>query len=420
MKKTFVLDTNVLIHDPEAIFSFEENEVVIPITVIEELDGLKKGTGITPYSAREALRIIDSCRNGGGITTKGAALKNGGLLRLMFGGKKTPFFEKTPDNRIISVANDIKKENGRVVVLVSKDTAVRIKADSLGITAQDYKKDKTDLFRNYGNVLQDSDHSNGILSVRYQMSGSKIYRLSGEINSIEVERERSIHKYNILAKNVEQECAIDALRSPEINIVALTGVAGSGKTLLSLAVGLSQIEKNDPLFKQLIVTRPVIPMGGRESDLGFLPGDLDEKLDPWIQPIFDNLDVIIKPREHQLEDKEGGNKYRACRYLIESGLLQIQSLSHIRGRSLPKVFFINDEAQNLRPLDVKTIITRCGEGTKVIFTGDLDQIDTPFLDAESNGLAYLISRYINEPEFCYLRMKESARSSMADKAARLL
>lgn len=418
MKKIFVLDTNVLIHDPEAFLNFEDNGVVIPLQVIMELDKLKRGNGEIPYSARLALRLIDSLRNKGNIL-EGIPLPDGGSLKTRLNSKEKHLTEDTPDNRIISVAVDERNNNpGTDVVLVSKDTAVRILADSLNLIAQDYKKDKTNLFQKYGRLLDKDNYANGIKSVRYQLGVDNIFQIRGESDSVPIRRLRTL--FGLDPKNKGQECAMDALTDPTIEIVALTGNAGSGKTLLSLAAGLFQAMKKDPLYRQVIVGRPVVPMGGRENDLGFLPGDMKEKLNPWMQPIYDNLDVIMKQPEKQEEDKAGAENYKNRDFLVEKGLLQIESLAHIRGRTFPKRYFIIDEAQNLRPLDIKTIATRCGEGTKLVFTGDLAQIDTPYLDAESNGLAYLISKYINEPEFCFLNLAQSARSTMAEKAARLL
>ncbi len=414
-RKTFVLDTNVIIHDPEAILSFKDNEVIIPIQVIEELDSLKKGHGEIPYSARQALKIIDSFRDQGKIGN-GIFFPRGGSIRVdptKSNGKKV-FKKQSVDNDVISLALFMKNKGMKKVVVISKDAAVRIKAEALGVVAQDYWKDKTTVFQKYGRILEEGVLSDGIFSVRYQIFNSNVWRVFGE-NNFQETRERSV--FEIFPKNMDQMCAIDALTCPSIQIVALTGNAGSGKTLLALASGLHQTTKKDPLYEQVLVTRPIVPLGG--NDLGFLPGDIEEKLKPWMQPIFDNLEVIVKTPKH-LKDRIDASKYKSYQYLIEGGIVQIEALSYIRGRTLPKRYFIVDEAQNLRPLDIKTIITRCGEGTKIVFTGDLGQIDAPYLDAQSNGLAYLISRYIKEPEFCYLHLSKSARSSMADKASRLL
>jgi len=416
LKKTFVLDTNVLIHDPESIFKFEENNVIIPMPVIEELDKLKKGHGEIAYSARHALKNIDLLRERGNIAG-GVLLETGGTVTVEY----IPHLSDalSPDNKIITTAMRIlestNKDKYRPVILVSKDTAVRIKSESVGLYAEDYKNDKTAVFQQYGNVLGDNDYTNGILSVRYKHSMEDIHRIHGEDKRSRVKRGKSLE--NIIPKNIEQECAIDALVNPDIEVVALTGSAGTGKTVLALAAGIHQTTKKSPLYEQVLVARPVVPMG---NDLGYLPGDIDEKLAPWMQPIFDNLEVIVNTPTGQFKDNTAISKYKNYQYLIESGILHIEALTYIRGRSLPKRYFIIDEAQNLRPLDVKTIITRCGEGTKIVFTGDLHQIDTPYLDAMSNGLAYLIGRFINEENFCYLNLKESVRSRLAEQGARLL
>ncbi|MDH4028164.1 MAG: PhoH family protein [Nitrospirota bacterium] len=422
MIKTYVLDTNVLIHDPEAILHFVDNDVILPITVIEELDKLKRGNGEIPYSARQALRLIDSFREKGNLS-KGVKLPGDGLLRVMI-EKKNSLSVHSNDNRIISAALSIanEKDNVQPVILVSKDTSVRIKADSLGLNTQDYLRDKTTVFQKYGSIHEGDKAPDDIKSVRYLRSGDKIFRVYGENNMELVRRQRAI--MNIAPKNIEQECAIDALLSEQINVVALTGRAGTGKTLLALAAGLYMCTKtthykNQPdhhnRFEQVVVGRPIVPLG---NDIGFLPGDLKEKMHPWMQPIFDNLDVIVGTSDRGRLDEEA--EYRSADSFIESDIVHIEPLTYIRGRSLPRRFLIIDESQNLRPLDVKTVITRCGEGTKVIFTGDLEQIDSPFLDAASNGLAYLINRFIQEENFCYLNLKTSARSALAEQAAKLL
>lgn len=421
MQKTFVLDTNVLVHDPEAILHFEDNDIVLPITVIEELDGLKKGNGEIPYSARHTLRLIDSFRDAGNLS-QGIILPGGGLLRVVI-EEESHLHKPSNDNRIISAAITLsrKKETPQPVVLVSKDTSVRIKAEAFGLITQDYLRDKTTVFQKYGNLLEDAPDPGDIRSVRYCKSGDKIYRLYGENLMQLIRRQRTV--MSITPKNVEQECAIDALLADEIDVVALTGRAGTGKTLLALAAGLYLCSKTShktasehgKRYEQVMVARPIVPLG---SDLGFLPGDVKEKLHPWMQPIYDNLDFIVGTPEDHGEEKNG--RYRSSDYLIESGIVHIEPLTYIRGRSLPRRYLIIDEAQNLRPLDVKTIITRCGEGTKVIFTGDLEQIDSPFLDAASNGLAYLINRFIQEQNFCYLNLRRGARSALAERAAELL
>ncbi|MCX7913579.1 MAG: PhoH family protein [Thermodesulfovibrionales bacterium] len=416
MRKIYIIDTNVLIHDPECIYKFDESDVVIPLAVIEELDRLKKWHFEIANSARQALRNIDALREIGNLS-EGVSLNNGGTIAVV----SIPFFddEVSTDNKIIKTAlhimENFSKGDHKRVILVSKDTAVRIKSEALGLYTEDYQNDKTTLFIKYGSVLTERDYSNGIQSVRYMQVGDSIYRLHGEDKQVKIRRAKSLE--NVIAKNVEQECAIDALTNPDIEIVVLTGPAGTGKTLLALAAGLHQTTKKSPLYAQVLVARPIIPVG---NDLGYLPGDIDEKLAPWMQPIFDNLEIIMNTPSYQSKDNTTVPKYQSYQYLIDSGILHIEALAYIRGRSLPNRYFIVDEAQNLRPLDIKTIITRCGEGTKIVFTGDLYQIDTPYLDAMSNGLSYLISRFINEENFCYLNMKTNVRSRLAEQGARLL
>lgn len=415
MQKVYVLDTSVLVHDPHALEKFEDNNLIIPITVIEELDGLKKGRGSVSYSAREALRMLDGFREKGDLS-EGINLQGGGSVKIVLDSPDMSQMAKpTGDNKIVRTAVNLKKNSSDIsVVLVSKDLAVRIKAEAQGVPAEDYKHDKTTVYREYGRIIAEGDdaHKNGIFSVRYQGAGDRIFRIWGKLNEMPIKRMKPVS--GISPRNIEQECAIDALCAEEVEVVALTGRAGTGKTLLALAAGISMYEKKH--YEQVMVARPVVPMG---QDLGYLPGDVDEKLRPWMQPIFDNLDVIIgTPTEKK--DEKVVSKYRSSNYLIESGAVHIEPLTYIRGRSLPRRYLIIDEAQNLRPLDVKTILTRAGEGTKVVFTGDLDQIDTPYLDAHSNGLSYLVSRFINEEIFCYLNLTKSARSALAEKAAELL
>ncbi len=408
-KKIYVLDTNVLIHDPESIFKFEENIVVIPFKVIEELDHLKKGTGEIAYSARQVLREIDDLRNRGDIS-RGVKLPEAGTLRIVpdLGGMSA-------DDQVVESALTLKEE-GRghyLVAVVSKDTTVRIKASYKGLRNEDYLNDKTSIFQKYGSVRY-GDYVNGIRSVRYLVEDEHIFRVSGASERKEVKRGKGAG--GVFGKNVEQECAIDALLNPETEIVALTGPAGTGKTLLAIAAGIHQAGKRYPLYEQVLVSRPIIPMG---NDIGYLPGSMDHKLAPWMQPIFDNLEVIV----HTPGEKKDGadvSGYKSYQYLIDKGVLQVEALTYIRGRSLPRRYFIIDEAQNLRPIDAKTLVTRCGAGTKIVLTGDILQIDNPFMDSMSNGLSYLISRFIDEENFCYLNLKESVRSRLAEQGARLL
>lgn len=410
MQKIVVLDTSVLIHDPNALEKFDDHHLVIPMTVIEKLDGLRKGHGLISLAAHEALRKIDEFHGNGVCSHENASADDGKLKILAENGE---FAGLSPDDKIVKSAIMQQQKAGETpVVLISKDTALRIKAEAYGIKAQDFRNDHTELFTRYGRILDSTDYTNGIESIRYQLSGDRIFRLWGRETQMPIKRQRALS--GVTPRNIEQECAMDSLSSDQISVVALTGQAGSGKTLLALAAGLHLYERGR--HDQVMVTRPTVPMG---NDLGYLPGEIEDKLRPWMQPIFDNLDVIVKTPVERKDDTNV-SKYRSLDYLIESEVVHVEPLTYIRGRSLPKKFLIVDEAQNLRPLDVKTILTRAGEGTKVVLTGDLHQIDTPYLDTYSNGLAYLISRFINEDFFCYLNLRKSARSALAERSAELL
>jgi PhoH-like ATPase len=420
MSKIFVLDTNVLLHDPEALLQFEDNDVVIPLAVIIELDGLKRGHGEIPASARRSLRLIDSFRQQGDIAA-GVELPGKGRIRVDTGDRGMDVSPQSADNSIVLTAVRLKVNNPDPVVMVSKDTAVRIKAETLGVSAQNYRSDKSTIFQKCGRLIEGGEREEEFGSVRYRSTPSGLERAVGKGEWGALEKKED--PMGIAGRNPEQQCALDALTSRSVDVVALTGRAGTGKTLLALAAGIelctrmrAKTEGSGAGYEQVMVARPIVPMG---NDLGYLPGEVGEKLLPWMQPIYDNLDVIVgTPGEGK--DSNPAFKYRSADYLIESGVVHIEPLTYIRGRSLPRRYLIIDEAQNLRPLDVKTIITRCGEGTKVVFTGDLDQIDQPYLDATSNGLSYLISRFINEANFCYLNLTISARSPLAEQGAELL
>jgi PhoH-like ATPase len=275
--------------------------------------------------------------------------------------------------------------------------------------------DPGSIVRRFGRIRREPSVLGDIRSVRFLKTGDDIFRLQGDDQQRKIKPKKSLD--GIAPKSDDQRCAIDALLNPGVEVMALTGAAGTGKTLLALAAGIHQTTKASPLYEQVVVARPIAPMG---NDIGYLPGGVNDKLGPWMQPIFDNLEVIVNTPKEQAKDGAAPARYAGYQYLIDAGMLHVEALTYIRGRSLPKRYFIVDEAQNLRPLDVKTIVTRCGEGTKLIFTGDLNQIDTPYLDPASNGLAYLISRFINEENFCYLNLKGTVRSRLAEQGARLL
>lgn len=408
MKKTYVIDTNVLIHDPDCIFRFEDNLVVIPYPVIEELDALKKAPNGKAFAARKAIRNIDS------LLTSNQALKKtyGYKINLPGEGKlvitgKWYYEKENPDDIILkylrSISGKMFNEFPQPVILVTKDISFRVRATLEGHNAEDYRTDKTLSFQKYGEIqLGKLD----IKSVYYFENSGEIYKAKNS----EIFKVKSKSLLSVIPKNCGQTCAADALLDTDIDLVVLNGYAGTGKTLLALAAGVLQTLKG--FYERVVVLRPVVPIPG--TDIGYLPGDVKEKLNPWMQPIYDNLDLISLG----LINQTGKNKKKANTNLEE--IVQVQALTFIRGRSLPNSFIIIDEGQNLRPLDVKTIVTRAGEGSKIVFTGDLEQIDTPYLDATSSGLAYLVDRFINEPNFCYLNLKETVRSRLAEQGVRLL
>lgn len=433
LKKAYVLDTNVFIHDPASIFAFEENDVIIPFVVIEELDNLKIQEGEKARNARESIRNIKNIiRQDNNIGEESG--------KLIIGNKNSKNLipnELKNDNIIISTAIIFQNENKRKkiyskIVLVTKDQAVEIKANEYGIYAEDYKNDKTSKFEKYGKVFPDSDdYPNGIHSVRYQVlkkdeEGFRFRKIWNKDENVSLRY--SVNVFNIRARNNEQECVLQALLDKDIDIVALTGSAGTGKTFLALLAAMNQKELE--ICDGIVVARPNVSI--KEAyNLGFKPGGMNEKMQPWMLPIIDNMDVILggytrlkvskntrtRTKDTNLKSFFLGKK---AQEIIDNEIVVVQPLESIRGRSLKNKFFIIDEAQNLTPKDMKTIITRCGEGTKIVLTGDLDQIDAPYLDKTSNGLAYLIDKFIDQTNFCYINLEEVLRSRIAEQGAKLL
>jgi PhoH-like ATPase len=437
--KLFVLDTNVILHDSASIFNFAEHDIAIPITVLEELDKFKRGNEDINFQAREFLRQLDAL-TGDLISPQGAPLGPGlGNIRVVLGGEldrrlKASFFQDTPDHRILNTALTLQvSERGRRVMLVSKDTNLRMKAKSVGLPAQDYTSDKIESFDKLytgKRVIEDCPselisrfYENGGMVTAAELTcvtdpvpnenfilrtGSKsvlaTYRATDKM-FIRVEKTNT---YGISPRNAEQSFALKALVNDDVKLVTLAGTAGTGKTLLALAAALECRQR----YRQILLARPVVPLGNR--DLGYLPGDIDAKLDPYMQPLYDNLTVI----RHQFGDHEAAAQ--RINDLREQEKLMITPLAYIRGRSLQRLFFIIDEAQNLTPHEVKTIITRAGEGTKIVLTGDIHQIDQPYLDALSNGLSYLINRMVGQPIFAHITLEKGERSALADLASELL
>jgi PhoH-like ATPase len=437
--KLFVLDTNVILHDSGCIRNFEEHDVAIPITVLEELDQFKRGNEDIHFQAREFLRRLDSL-TGDVLSHDGSPLGQGlGSIRVVLGSGREAlledaFLQDTPDHRILKTTLALQeRESPRQVVIVSKDTNLRMKAKSLGIHAQDYKSDKVQGFDKLytgRRIIEGVDsetinhiYANGGILPAAEISlpqeplanenfvlrnGSKsalaTYRLSDK-SFVRVEKQTC---YGITPRNAEQSFALKALMDDSIKLVTLSGTAGTGKTLLALAAALECRQR----YRQIMLARPVVPLSNR--DLGFLPGDIADKLDPYMQPLYDNLTVI----RHQCgDDTQAAQRINDMR---ESEKLVITPLAYIRGRSLQRMFFIVDEAQNLTPHEVKTIITRAGEGTKIVFTGDVAQIDQPYLDALSNGLSYLIHRMMGQPIYAHVTLEKGERSELADLASELL
>jgi PhoH-like ATPase len=436
-KKIFVLDTNVVLYDYQSIYSFENNIVVIPITLLEEVDKFKRGNEIINYNAREFTRELDSIF-GDSLLSDGIKLETGEEIvvntNTIFDERlKNVFWEDKPDHRILSVAFNLSLSEGeKNVILVSKDINLRMKAKSIGVQAQDYEtgkiKDIDELYSGKNLVehiesdVIDEIYSKGFID--YEKSGVEakpfpneyfILR-NGSKSSLTVYHEESnsfrqvekIRAYGITPRNAEQAFALNALMNPEISLVTLSGKAGTGKTLMALAAAL-QVRRN---YQQILLARPIVPLSNR--DIGYLPGDVHSKLDPYMQPLFDNLTVI----KHQF--KEESAEFTRINEMLKNEKLLITPLAYIRGRSLSKVYFIVDEAQNLTPHEVKTIITRAGEGTKVIFTGDPYQIDTPYLDSRSNGLTALIDKMKGQALYAHVTMEKGERSILAELASDLL
>jgi PhoH-like ATPase len=438
-KKIFVLDTNVLLHDYQCIFNFQDNDVVIPIVVLEEVDKLKKGSDQINFSAREFTRELDKL-SGDNLFNGGVSLGKGlGNLSIETGKPfskvlSESFPENTPDHRILAIAEHVRTKNpGVSVILISKDINLRMKAKSIGLMAQDYKSDKVrDIDELSKNIRTLDNVDSQVISKLYESTdgvpvdefkmetkpcGHHYYILKSEKASalshydpskevmLRVEKQRT---YGIEPRNAEQAFSLDALLRPEIQLVALTGKAGTGKTLLALAAALQQHK----LYDQILLARPIVALANR--DLGFLPGDVKEKIEPYMQPLFDNISFIKSKFKPMSED------YMRIEEMIKNEKIVITPIAYIRGRSLSNVFFIIDEAQNLTPHEVKTIITRAGEGTKMIFTGDIQQIDSPYLDTQSNGLSYLADRMKGQDLFAHVNLVKGERSYLAELASNLL
>ena len=439
-RKIFVLDTSVILYDHSAIECFQEHDVAIPIQVLEELDTFKKGNDTINYEAREFIRHLDDIAKSDLLTdwiplngpTKGKFrvlakhdLNGVDATRVFADGKN--------DHQILNAALTLQRQNkDRKVVLVSKDIALRLKAKSLNIIAEDYLTGRVQDVReklftgrtvvdDFDETLIDRLFEQGTMPIEdlgiTKPSGNHFYILKQKKKSIlakydprtdQVMRVEKHSVYGIGPKNAEQALAMSALLDPEIKLVTLQGAAGTGKTLLALACALEQRR----FYRQIYVTRPVVPLSNK--DIGYLPGDIQSKMDPYMQPLWDNLKLI----KGQFEKHDSTPK--RIDEMLENEKISIAPLAYIRGRSLSNIFFIVDEAQNLTPLEIKTVISRAGENTKIVFTGDIHQIDTPYLDMESNGLSYLIDKAKGDPLFAHIKLEKGERSALANLANELL
>jgi PhoH-like ATPase len=437
-QKIFVLDTSVLLHDHQAITNFKSHNVAVPITVLEELDKFKLGNDTKNFSAREVIRFIDKLSAGGGLQewiSLGTGL--GRFKIIMEYSPKALDAEKIysvgkNDHKIINSSLFLKEQEPKnEIILVTKDINLRIKAKALGVLAEDYETGKVtveDITSTSSATIEgvDSDiireiftrgwtAEKGVLKDKKVNNGHYILK-NGKSSSLafynhvtdQVERIEKEFVYGIKPKNAEQAFAFHALLNANIKLVALQGVAGTGKTLLALAAALEQ----DKSFNQIILARPIVPLSNK--DIGFLPGDANDKISPYMEPLWDNLKFI----KSQFGENE--KKHKAIVEMQESGKIIITPLAFIRGRSLSNIMFIVDEAQNLTPHEVKTIITRAGENTKIVFTGDVHQIDTPYLDENSNGLAYLIDKLRGQELFSHVKLEKGERSELANLANELL
>ncbi|HVK76689.1 MAG TPA: PhoH family protein [Kofleriaceae bacterium] len=434
--KNYVLDTNVLLHDARAIYSFADNNVVIPIFVIEEIDSFKKDQTELGRNARQIARLLDAHRTDGGLSHP-QPLGNGGSVRVALAKNppKNPSYDsRTMDQRILELAIEVREEDRQIpTILVTKDVNMRVRGDALGLHTVDYEPEAVSIEELYpgnrevtvepgtidalfaeGGVTVDLDgglYPNEYVLLKDEAGGKSALgrndKASGKVVGVKKLRDGV---WGIRPRNKEQHYALDLLLNDDIKLVTLVGKAGTGKTLLALAAGLQKVTEEET-YQKLLVSRPIFPLG---RDIGFLPGDIEEKLNPWMQPIYDNLELLLGLNR---SDKKEGRSYAE---LMDLGFVEIEPLTYIRGRSLPNVFMIVDEAQNLTPHEVKTIVTRAGEGTKIILTGDPYQIDHPYLDSSNNGLTTVAERFKPEAIAGHVTLSKGERSALAELATQIL
>jgi len=454
LKKIFIIDTNVLLHDPYAMFKFHDNDVVIPLVAIEEMDNQKRRQDEVGRNARRVAKFIDELRQKGKVY-EGVPLENGGTLKVELNHQRVEKLsggmdQFKADNRILAVALAYQEEfTDCKVVLVTKDTYLRIKADVAGIEAEDFKTDKVNIeelytgavelkvkpelinrfysnnFMEWENTEDNELYANQFVSLVDEFGGnqSALGRYNADKKGIVPLLYANSDAWGIRARNKEQRFAYELLFDDNIRLVTLVGQAGTGKTLLAVAAGLEKTIEEET-YKKLLVTRPVIPLG---NDIGFLPGDKDEKMRPWMSPIYDNLEYIFgmskegkKDKEKEMDKPKNSNVEHMIQYFKDKGQLELEALTYIRGRTIPKQYIIVDEAQNLTPHEVKTILTRAGEGTKVVLTGDPHQIDHPYLDSSSNGLTYCVEKFKGVKIAGHVTFVKGERSELAQIAAEII
>src|SRR3954454_7500938 len=437
MPKHFVLDTNVLIHDPRALQSFGEDEVGVPIFVLEEIDQFKKESSERGRNAREVARVLDGFRANGARLSDGAQLPNGGRLRVAAGQRSvatTLRESQIADHLILGVALDVRDSHPKdQTVFVTKYVNLRLRADALGLNAVDYDAGRIDIEELYSGMMEltvkaadvDTFYAQGALVLSGVDVAANQYVLLRDADSpshtalgrydATAEKLVPLRKlregvWGIRPRNKEQHCALDLLLADDVKLVTLVGKAGTGKTMLAIAAGMQKVVE-ERTYSRLLVSRPIFPLG---RDVGYLPGDLEQKLNPWMQPIYDNVEYLMglsKP------DRKSGRSYHE---LIDMGFIEIEPLPYIRGRSIPNQFIIVDEAQNLTPHEVKTIITRAGQDTKIVLTGDPYQIDNPYVDASSNGLTTIVEKFKEEGVAGHVTLSKGERSPLAELASNLL
>lgn len=440
MKKTFILDTNVLLHDPRAMFTFEDNDVVIPIYVVEEIDNFKKELSELGRNARQVSRYLDNLREEGSLS-EGVKLDSGGTLRVAISARVLPpeiTTDRGQDSRILAVAFDLQEQmKGKAkksVVFITQDTNLRIRADAIGIETENFEPERTEIdelcmgystlevsgaeinefYERSSLALPDPYYGPNeylILRNRENPSHTAVGRVRLRDRCVMPIPTMKQTAWGIKGRNKEQMFALDLLLDDSVKLVTLVGKAGTGKTLLAIAAGLQKVAE-ERTFQRLLVSRPIFPLG---RDIGYLPGSVEEKLNPWMQPIFDNVEYLMG-----LSNKGATKQNRSYQELIDLNLMQIEPLTYIRGRSIANQFMIVDEAQNLTPHEVKTIISRAGEGTKIVLTGDPYQIDHPYVDATNNGLVHVVNRFKSENIAGHIKMVKGERSELAELAANLL